>query len=479
MELHQPFIDDYQYPGNLKFRRNSVSWVLDATLPEYRTAFMTAVTSAYDPGKYPSRKVCAIIRNMNERHLEPGVLRVFRWFAWLRLLPLVMIPILFLRTSRISGETVDISLPIIITVANVLVLLLYLHIPGLEKRLGRYFFPFGILIATWTLIFEQYIFINVNSGWQLYPFLFVLLTLLAWQYRFRNIVFYSISIAIFEAVLLFVFPPQLYFGGLIPAEYQNFLSLGLLFSRTIIFLVIGYVVTTLMKEQREQRRALAEANQKLVQHAETLEQLTISRERNRLSRELHDTLAHTLSAHVVQLEALLTVWDPIPEKARQMLDGMLATTRSGLDETRRALGALRATPLEELGLALAVHTLAEDTASRCGYDLELNITENLDDLSPDVEQCYYRVAQEALANISNHAAPKKVSLRLDHNSSGLKMEIADDGEGFDLDRVSDQNGSKFGIKGMRERAELIDARFAIKSRLGVGTTIELILENAK
>lgn len=440
---------------------------------------MTAVTSAYDPGKYPPAGNCAIIGNMNERILEPGLLGVFRWFAWLRLLSLVMIPILFLRASRISGESVDSSLPFIVTVANVLILLLYLHIPGLEKRLGKYFFPLGILIATVTLIFEQYIFINLDSGWQLYPFLFVLLILLAWQYRFRDVVFYSIGIALFETVLIFVFPQQLDFGGLIPTEYQDFLSLGLLFSRTIIFLVLGYVVTTLMKEQREQRRALAEANQKLVQHAETLEQLTISRERNRLSRELHDTLAHTLSAHVVQLEALLTVWDPIPEKAHQMLDGMLATTRSGLDETRRALGALRATPLEELGLALAVRTLAEDTASRCGYDLELNVTDNLDDLSPDVEQCYYRVAQEALANISNHAAPKKVSLRLDHNSSVLKMEIADDGEGFDLDTVSDQNGSKFGIKGMRERAELIGACFDIKSRPGEGTIVELILGNAK
>ena len=438
---------------------------------------MTAVISGHDPGECCDNLICAIMCIMNKTHLEPGLIRVFRWFAWLRLLSLAMIPFIYLRVSRYSDQQVSSTLPVIITVTDVLILLVYLYLPGLDKRLGRVYFPLGILIATVTLILEQYIFINIDTGWQLTPFLFVLLILVAWQYRFRDVVIYSIGIALFEAVLIFLFPSQTDMGGLIPVEYQHFISLGLLFSRTVIFLVLGYVVTTLMKGQREQRRALAEANQKLIQHAATLEQLTTSRERIRISRELHDTLAHTLSAMAVQIEALLTIWEPIPDKVNDMLDQMLTTTRSGLDETRRALSALRASPLEEMGLALAVSSLAEDTASRCGQVLELDVVDNLDDLSPAVEQCYYRVAQEALVNIANHASARRITLLLEHNAHGIAMTITDDGVGYDLNGEFNQSSSKFGIKGMRERAELIGAQFNIESQPGEGTTITLNLEN--
>jgi signal transduction histidine kinase len=418
------------------------------------------------------------ITELKSAKLEPGLMRVFRWYAWLRIVSLAIIPILYLRGRRFESYQIDSSLPLIVSVVDVLVLILYLYAPGLERRLGRYFFPLGILIASVTITVEQYVFINVDSGWQLYPFLFVLLILVAWQYRFRDVVIYTLGLAAFEIVLIFLFPPAQNLGGVIPVEFRYIISLGLLFSRVLIFLVLGYVVTTLMKDQRAQRRALADANQRLIQHAATLEQLTTSRERLRLSRELHDTLAHTLSALTVQVEALLTVWNPIPQKVRDMLDDILNTTRSGLDETRRALNSLRASPLEEMGLALAVRTLAEDTASRCGMILEMDILDHLDDLSMEVEQCYYRVAQEALANLSEHSAAETVKLTLKTSSKGLLMKIEDDGVGMDSSIISGQNGSKFGLRGMRERAELIGAHFDVDSQPGSGTKVKLFLEDA-
>jgi len=418
----------------------------------------------------------AIMRSMIETRLEPGLIRVFRWFAWLRLLSLAMIPLIGLRASFRQEFVFDITIPIIITVLNILMLLVFLYAPGLERKLGRYYFPVAIIIASAAILLEQYLLMNQSTYWLQYPFLFVLLILVAWQYRFRDVVFYSIGIAAAEIILGFISPGNPDFPILAP-EIQRLISVGMVFSRTIIFLVLGYVVTALMKAQREQRRALADANQRLVQHASTLEQLTTSRERIRISRELHDTLAHTLSAMAVQIEALLTIWEPIPDKVSGMLDQMLTTTRSGLDETRRALSALRASPLEEMGLALAVSALAEDTASRCGQTLELDVVGNLDDLTPAVEQCYYRVAQEALVNIANHASARRITLLLKHNAHGIAMTITDDGIGYDLNGVVNQSSSKFGIKGMRERAELIGAQFNIESQPGEGTTITLNLEN--
>jgi signal transduction histidine kinase len=104
---------------------------------------------------------------------------------------------------------------------------------------------------------------------------------------------------------------------------------------------------------------LAEKNVELARYATTVEQLTISHECNRMARDLHDTLAHTLSAVAVQLEALNAQFDSDTTGARETLRRTRELTRNGLQEVRRALNALRASPLEDLGLAQAIRHQAE------------------------------------------------------------------------------------------------------------------------
>src|SRR5439155_20678930 len=128
-------------------------------------------------------------------------------------------------------------------------------------------------------------------------------------------------------------------------------------------------------------------------HAGTLESLAVSRERNRMARELHDTLAHTLSGLSVQLETVEAYWDVEPRTAHAMLDRALEATRDGLQETRRALKALRASPLDDLGLGLALRRMAESAVARANIELDLEIPEQVPPLAPDVEHCIYRVAQ--------------------------------------------------------------------------------------
>jgi signal transduction histidine kinase len=208
-----------------------------------------------------------------------------------------------------------------------------------------------------------------------------------------------------------------------------------------------------------------------VDHAATLEQLTISRERNRLARELHDTLAHTLSGVAVQLEAVKSLWGVNAEEARALLEQSLNHTRSGLTETRRALRALRATPLEDLGLALALRNLAETMAERSGLTLDLCIQENLNNLSSSIEQGIYRVAQEALENTARHAMARHVKVELVKNDENLILAIMDDGRGFDLHGVDTE--SHFGLRGMRERAEAMGGTLEVESRSVEGTTVRL------
>ena len=422
---------------------------------------------------------------MQKPATEPSVLQIFRLYAWVQLASVFLLPLVDLLASKFHPQSprgdvlilrtaVDQTLPMIILILVSLGLLVYLYSPWLQQRLANFYFPGGLVFASLLLTAEQHLFLSSMRGpWQVSPFMFILLILVAWQYDYRAVVYFTLGTAGLDFIFNTLYPPMIYFMP--PGEpIRQDLGYGIIISRSMAFLVLGYVVNHLAQAQRKQSRALAEANQKLVRHAATLEQLATSRERVRLSRELHDTLAHTLSALTVQIEAVLTVWENTPPKAHSILEQMLATTQSGLDETRRALRSLRASPLEELGLAGAIRNLLEDFASRNHLALELEIPEQPDDLTPEVEQCFYRVAQEALENIDRHANADHLQVRLVDERGCLELSIADNGVGFNQTEISDD--WRMGLQGMRERAELIGATLQIESQPGAGTQVHLRVE---
>jgi signal transduction histidine kinase len=233
--------------------------------------------------------------------------------------------------------------------------------------------------------------------------------------------------------------------------------------------VVGYIIVRLTTAQRRQREELAEKNTQLAHYAAMMEQLTISRERNRIARDLHDTLAHTLSAINVQLNALDVLWDSNSDAARQKLKQTQELTRSGLDEARRALHALRASPIDELGLALALERTAQTAAERAGAELSLVLPPQLNGVPPDIEHQLYRVAEEALNNIVRHA--RHVRLALERTTAGLTLTIQDDGSGFDPSQMP-PNGH-YGLVGMKERAALVNASLQVQSQPGRGTIVQL------
>lgn len=296
--------------------------------------------------------------------------------------------------------------------------------------------------------------------------LLIPLILVGWQYNFRAVLGYCVGTAALEVGLTILSIGQ---GN--PYVHALFAIIQI---RTIFYLLIGYIIVRLVTAQREQRQALTEANAQLAQYATTLEQLAVSRERNRLAGELHDTLAHTLSGTAVQLEAIKTLWETDPAQARTMLEQSSQAIRTGLTETRRALKALRASPLEELGLALAVRHLAESVAEQTGARLDWQGPEQVGHLTPAVEQGVYRVAQEALANVAKHTSARHLSVQLAQTNGRLALQIADDGCGFELDRVDTEH--HFGLKGMWERAEMIGGVLNVKSQSGNGTIVRLVIE---
>jgi signal transduction histidine kinase len=414
---------------------------------------------------------------MRSSALEPGLLAVFRLFTGLRL------------AISAFGVVASLALPLVIhnlpgrpnnpllwlNLVEVTLLLGYLSWPALQRRLGRFYLPVALLVASVAPIVESYLAqqIRLEAGvgveaqaagaFQAFILLFIPLILIGWQYDFRSVVFFSLGTALLDGIL----------GGFMagPSLAKTLPLAGILFARTVSFILVGYMVVRLMSTQREQRRALAEANAQLTHYAAALDQLATSRERNRLARELHDTLAHSLSSVAVQLEGVRTLLDDDPAQAGTMLDGALAATRSGLTETRRALRDLRASPLEDLGLALAIRSLAESVASRHSLALELDLPEKVYNLSPDIELGVYRVAQEALENVTRHARAQRVKVHLAEEAGRLELTVSDDGRGFDVDGTGQED--RFGLQGMREHSQIMGGKLQVESQPGSGTTVRL------
>jgi signal transduction histidine kinase len=295
------------------------------------------------------------------------------------------------------------------------------------------------------------------------PLLLMALIVTAWHYGWRSVLLFSGGIALFSAGLHLAFFRR---GGapLLP-------PLTVVAIQTVSFLLVGYFISTLIRRLKRQQEVLAQTNQQLTDYATTLEELTISRERNRMARELHDTLAHTLSALSVQLETVKAYWEVDPDAAHRLVDRSLTATRSGLQETRRALKSLRASPLDDLGLALALRQLANETAQRARLQLDLAVPERLPTLAPAVEQCMYRVAQEATANVAHHANASRLTLHLTVHDDGVSLLVRDDGRGFDPNQTV--SAGHFGLAGMRERAVLVGGEVHITSEPGAGTTVQL------
>ena len=360
---------------------------------------------------------------------------------------------------------------------DIVLLLGYLSWPLPQQKLKSWYLPLGILLATIGPIIESDLPLILRyegltlantliNSWQLMPVLFIPLVVIGWQYSTREVIYFCLG-----TVFLDIIPSTSRFFLGRPFVFSPFPLLAVSVARVITFYFVGTMIVKLMATQRKQHKELAQANTRLSQYANTLEELTLSRERNRLARELHDVLAHTLSSVAVELEAVKALWEIDKTRAQSMLDHSLIATRDGLTETRRALQELRASPVEDMGLALAIRSLAGSFASRTGVRMILKVDEDFADYHPDVQHCFYRITQEALANIAEHASAHDVEVRLSSDGHKLQLQVCDDGRGFDPETLE---GNHYGIQGMRERVEMIGGTFSLSSKLNSGTVITAI-----
>jgi signal transduction histidine kinase len=421
--------------------------------------------------------------------IEPGILPLLRVFVLLQMVLMGWNWLRSLQGERLAfeerfprlaewvvGRKVNSEI-YLIWFALLLGFLIFLLLPQIPKWLGRVFLPIALTIQVAILVAgndlvalaratgEAGLDYGVRNS-QIFIFLAVPILLASWQFTFWGVLALILFSSALDLLGILLLPPTS-----TSISSMLILTLGL---RTTLYGLIGYTITRLMKEQRRLRSSLETANQKLSNHMSTLDALATARERNRLARDLHDTLAHSLSGLIIQLEAINILWGKQPEQAKHDLQNSTMQARAGLQEARRAIKALRAAPLEEMGLLVALEQAAKEAAARGAFQVTTDLPKNFAALAPEIENDIYRVTLEAFENIVRHAQAEHAALCLEEKNGELHLQITDDGLGFSPENIKDD--SRFGLIGLRERAMLQGATLHIESQEGKGTKISFQME---
>ncbi len=249
-----------------------------------------------------------------------------------------------------------------------------------------------------------------------------------------------------------------------------------------LFLFFAYAVSYMARRQLDEkeraedaleqldrsRSDLEKAYHKLIEVSKEREQLAADQERTRMARELHDTLAHTLTAVVVSLEAGKKLMSKNPEKALAEISKSQEQARRGLEEVRNTVKTLRSGDLETMDLSAAIKSLARDYEGS-GILIEYEHDDTLK-LNSNLETNLYRIIQESITNSVRHGQANMITVKLNESEEGLLLEIEDNGKGCS------EVVEGYGLRGIRERASELGGRVVFQNSSKGGFLVSLRLK---
>ena len=224
--------------------------------------------------------------------------------------------------------------------------------------------------------------------------------------------------------------------------------------------------------------ALEHSHQQLQVYAAQVGELAVAQERNRLAREIHDSLGHYLTVINVQLEKALAFRETRPAEAGQAVGDAKRLAGEALRDVRRSVGALRAAPDEERFVLPDALAQLVDNVRPGPFALELQIEGPAEGFSAQASLALYRAAQEALTNVQKHAGAERVWVTLRFLPEEARLEVRDDGRGFDpAGRTRPLAGGEggYGLMGVQERLALVGGDLHIESAPGGGTTLRAVV----
>jgi signal transduction histidine kinase len=258
------------------------------------------------------------------------------------------------------------------------------------------------------------------------------------------------------------------------------LPFTLLYGSAYLF-VGSYASVTIQAETARQgsQNLLAElqtAHRQLQAYAAQVEELAVIQERNRLARELHDSVTQTIFSLTLTARAARLLLERDPARAAGQLDHLQELAQSALAEMRSLIFQLRPTPVEAIGLGPALQRHLTGLQSEYGLTVDLHL-EGEPRLPPEQAARLFRIVQEALNNVVKHAQTDRAAVMLRPDNGRLILEITDQGVGFDPNTPGAGRGS-LGLASMRERAEMMGGGLTVTSRPGQGVRLRIEIPQA-
>ncbi|MCY9667146.1 sensor histidine kinase [Paenibacillus alginolyticus] len=266
----------------------------------------------------------------------------------------------------------------------------------------------------------------------------------------------------------------------VPVEYFFILHSGMgvgqlssMILNAVLFFAIGLslqrVVTSnektekLLAENQRQYHLIHEQNNALEQYANQIEQLTLLEERNRMARELHDTVGHTFTSVIMGMDAVSYLIEAAPDKAKEKLDVLRSVTRNGLEEVRRSIHQI--VPEGDMLLSQQLTRLANEFALHTGTQIRFTTVGEEFEIPKQTKLSLIRCLQESLTNAKRHGRASTVEVTLTYSDDLVDIRIEDDGIGTEQLKVG------FGINAMQERIFALQGTLQVSSTLGQGTVV--------
>ncbi len=383
----------------------------------------------------------------------------------------VLVPYVYSFITQSGYDTPLVGWQVALMVATILALLVV-------DRVEYFFYgevtPFragiGFLITRIVLIEI----VTLLDRFQYSPFLYLIAPFLACLY-FNELVSYGL------AVLAWItyFVKHMYYS---PGWLSNGTELHYLVLFTVALTLVITIAHVVVREQATRVRAeelladLEISHQQLKAYAEQVAELATTRERNRLARDIHDSLGHYLTVINVQLEKALALREKKPRETEQAIIDAKYLAREALQDVRASVGALRTNHETPMLIQSLTELIERVQSENCA--VEIHLEGNEDTFSQQGSLALYRVVQEGLTNVQRHANATHIWINLRFGEQETTLVLCDNGQGFDTEKwrhgaAGSERG--YGLRGLEERLEMVGGNLKIESVVGQGTTLHVTM----
>lgn len=350
-------------------------------------------------------------------------------------------------------------------------LLFFLLLYIINTQIRIYFLDGKTIPIIFSILFELIIIYLLYSNFGGFTFVYFFLTILDASIMLPKVQAFVLMLISYAAVISMSFKPDY-------TNLQNHPLINVIFN-TLIVVGFGSLGRYIEEEKHKKIHAqelydririseekLKDAYSRLEQYSNTVEEITILRERNRISREIHDTVGHTLSTLIIQLQSLPFIIDADKEEAKNTVENMVSYTKTGLEDVRRAVRELNPTSFDDNNGIFVLRELMHNFEKNSKIKINCVFSKNQYELTSDQSFTLYRVFQEAFNNSLRHGKATAIRININFLEDQIYIRIKDNGCGCVLK-------PGFGLKNMEHRIKNIGGNIQFSSEAGNGFEITL------